>query len=557
MTDPCLQPNISFSQHLDQSSLQTLSTHNAASGGSISGFLYVPDLKRDDPCVNISEPYVPHNVTRQANLPPTDFTLVAIAPWINVECSLAYLGAARSDPARAFLFYLVGNGASTGSAQPPPISSPVWSLDDGGAWKRKNPFPVYAIPSDVGDQLMQELSLYSGNLTDVPYGHVISELPSIDPRDYVRMYTRLSVKTGPSLPGIWVFLLIIVGIIVVMLAITSVTMHLIQRSRRNALRRRVISGEVNLEALGIKRLTVPQDIINKFPLFTYNCEDEKLPAPSSGSKKDNHTVEIEQDDSSEGSSSAKEILEHQNLPQTHELSSSVIEDTTSNDSFLVHKFLPYSQPTCPICLDDFESGITPIRELPCGHIFHPECIDAFLYNNSSLCPMCKTSVLPKGSCPTKITNSMVRRERNLRRLRSRVTVSEEGHVANPRGRIRNFGSDIRRMIFHPSTAGEIQPSPPMPLQPRRALMTSAIGARLPPSQDRLGRQQIARQRIRELAGQSFVEDSDVSDERRQSKCTVLSIHFKLTANDSNRAERIENTISRFYISFVRDEERLG
>lgn len=152
---------------------------------------------------------------------------------------------------------------------------------------------------------------------------------------------------------------------------------------------------------------------------------------------------------------------------------------------------------------------------------------------------------------------MVRRERNLRRLRSRVTVSEEGHVANPRGRIRNFGSDIRRMIFHPSTAGEIQPSPPMPLQPRRALMTSAIGARLPPSQDRLGRQQIARQRIRELAGQSFVEDSDVSDERRQSKCTVLSIHFKLTANDSNRAERIENTISRFYISFVRDEERLG
>jgi uncharacterized Zn finger protein (UPF0148 family) len=47
------------------------------------------------------------------------------------------------------------------------------------------------------------------------------------------------------------------------------------------------------------------------------------------------------------------------------------------------------QLTCPICLDDFESG-EELRLLPCQHRYHTTCIDQWLLDISPLCPMCKT-----------------------------------------------------------------------------------------------------------------------------------------------------------------------
>ena len=94
-------------------------------------------------------------------------------------------------------------------------------------------------------------------------------------------------------------------------------------------------------------------------------------------------------------------------------------------------FTSWSQSTCPICLDDFEPNETKVRELPCRHIFHPDCIDTFLLRNSSLCPMCKQSVLPKGDCPVKITNMMVRRERHISQMRERSAHSANGQTSVP------------------------------------------------------------------------------------------------------------------------------
>ena len=531
------QPNISFAQSLDKSILQTLSTHDASANGQINGFLYVPDLLHNDPCANLSKLYVPSNVTRQANLPPTDFTLIAVAPWINAQCTQSYLAAARMDPCRAILFFQPSNDTTQDvTAQPPPISSSVWNLNDGGAWKSSNPFPAYAVSSFVGSQLLYQLSLYSGNMTNVPYGHEISELPGIDPRDYVRLYTQIDVSSTSSLPSLWVFVLIIVALLAVLLGTTSTIMHLLQRYRRNDLRRRVVNGQVNLESLGIKRLTVPQEVIDIFPIFTYNCEEEgeKSPHNSTGPRdslyapKRDRATAVNVHDSTEGSNSK----ETEGTVSNHRPISSTI--SSNQDSVLAHKFLPESQPTCPICLDDFESGTTPIRELPCGHIFHPDCIDSFLLNNSSLCPMCKKSVLPKGHCPTEITNSMVRRERNLQRLRSRVPANdEEGDTENPRSRIRYFSSQIKRRILHPSSMPIDPESDPVPLQPQPALMTTAItrpdpvlGAEGMPNGDRPSRQEIVQQRIQELTtGQSFIEDPDASNERRRPKCKSLSRSF--------------------------------
>lgn len=50
--------------------------------------------------------------------------------------------------------------------------------------------------------------------------------------------------------------------------------------------------------------------------------------------------------------------------------------------------------TCPICIVDFEEG-DDIRVLPCEgkHRFHPECVDQWLLELSSSCPICRQGVL--------------------------------------------------------------------------------------------------------------------------------------------------------------------
>ncbi|KAF2198511.1 hypothetical protein GQ43DRAFT_378447 [Delitschia confertaspora ATCC 74209] len=54
---------------------------------------------------------------------------------------------------------------------------------------------------------------------------------------------------------------------------------------------------------------------------------------------------------------------------------------------------------CSICTDDFEKG-QDIRVLPCGHKFHPECVDPWLLNVSGTCPLCRVDLRPTTSRST-------------------------------------------------------------------------------------------------------------------------------------------------------------
>ena len=51
---------------------------------------------------------------------------------------------------------------------------------------------------------------------------------------------------------------------------------------------------------------------------------------------------------------------------------------------------------CSICTEDFERGQDQ-RVLPCGHCFHPECIDPWLLNVSGTCPLCRVDLRPQRS----------------------------------------------------------------------------------------------------------------------------------------------------------------
>lgn len=317
------------------------------------------------------------------------------------------------------LVYLPDGDAS----QPPDVDDEAWDLGDGGVWKTTNRYPVYAIPGASGKEMMEQLSLYSGDLSTVPFSNQITTTYSPNPADYVRVWTELTVTTVSTTLPLWAFILIILGVIVAVIGSTSLLMHFVQSRRRAALRRRVVRGEVNLEALGIKRLIVPLDHIKTFPLFTYNY-DPPLPSPASVKlplKKGRRSSEASRDPAS------------------------IRTDTRTEKNVSAINY----QPACLICLEDFESRKTIIRELPCGHIYHPECIDEFLSQLSSLCPSCKASMLPPGYCP-KITNSIVRREFGTRRLRSRGAII---HVDVERGRRRlsSWSSSMRKHICRVSS----------------------------------------------------------------------------------------------------------
>lgn len=45
---------------------------------------------------------------------------------------------------------------------------------------------------------------------------------------------------------------------------------------------------------------------------------------------------------------------------------------------------------CTICISEFTEG-EELRKLPCKHIFHPQCVDTWLVQNSH-CPVCKSDV---------------------------------------------------------------------------------------------------------------------------------------------------------------------
>jgi hypothetical protein len=77
---------------------------------------------------------------------------------------------------------------------PPSPSDASWALGDGGAWKSANDFPTYAIMPVSGGILVEQLGLYSGNVTDTPYGSELSGM--LNAFDYVRLWA--GVRTGES-----------------------------------------------------------------------------------------------------------------------------------------------------------------------------------------------------------------------------------------------------------------------------------------------------------------------------------------------------------------------
>lgn len=506
-----------------QNNIRTLSINSASDADEIEGLLYVPELEPSDPCTNISARYVPQNVTRRSDLPTNQYPYIALVPWVTPNCTKSYLAAAQGGA--AMIVYLPDNRTMT----PPLVNDPVWRLDDGGSWKSKNKYPVYAIPGSAGYIIMRQLSFYSGNSSSNGGSLLTADYNS---NDYIRLYTAVSLASQSSLPSLWEFLLIVLGAILLLIGVTSVSMHCIQRKKRQNLRRRVTNGEVDLEALGIRRLTVPREALDKLSLFIYTAKEE-LPTNTDIKKPSLKVSEFPPN----GITLPCPVQRPRSMSDPLQMSmmstNSNVCEKPSPSSLVPHQ-LSYSQITCPICLDDFESNHSIVRELPCQHIFHNDCIDIFLTENSSLCPVCKSKVLPKGYCPEIITNNMVRRERQARRRQQQgASAGTDGRgvaVGGPNGeeslsgRTANFFRQLGRVRMSDRMRRRVSSAPAAPSMAE--LNNSAtVLSNLPEtghSRPTANRSDWVRRRVSILVGNqqpTDAEDRDQSD--RLPKCKLL------------------------------------
>ncbi|KAA8910788.1 hypothetical protein FN846DRAFT_769671, partial [Sphaerosporella brunnea] len=322
-----------------QPNVITLFTAGANSGDDIMGTLHFPELLANSRCRNISELPTTSLVDDLSKTSNVQLHVIGFAPWVP-DCNTEFLDRARDDRAdiSGFFFYTLDYIDSI-----PGAGNHYW----GGIKLRDYNFPIYGMRGREGAFLMDRYTEYATNKS------LLDDIHNTTGR--ARIFVEVGTGRPAPLPGLWLFLLIVLAVLVLILGLTSLSMHLLQYRRRRSLRRRVMAGEVDLEALGIKRLTVPRRILDKFPLRPFT---------------------LDKDDG-------------------------------------------YSQQSCSICLEDFVVDGTTVRELPCKHIYHPACIDGFLEQQSSLCPLCKSSALPKGYLPKQLTNRTVRRERYLRRQRER------------------------------------------------------------------------------------------------------------------------------------------
>lgn len=435
-TTPSTNDSATFHFVVD-GAVQTLSTQNAPGNAPIRGLLFVPSLDVENSCNNLTAPLIPTNVTRYSDVERFRFPTIGLAPWVTAKCAQSFLDASQRAGSDALVFFL----PASNNSKPPPAEDPIWSLSNGGDWKSRNILPVYAIPGPAGVTLMHQLAWYSGNTSHAHNGH--NESASMPGEPDIRLFSLIDFERGQNkMPSLWGFILAILGTILVLSMIVLLCYQLVQKRRRESLQRRIESGEVDMEMLGLHLMKVPQEVLDTLPIYTYpdwsalsdiseannksclrsdedhevEAKDEK--ANSCPDTPTNVKAEDTIEDSGPEESGDRELSTQADIiapgtPSSSQSHSSISTCTKNTPPKL--KRLSHSQTTCAICLDDFIPHVSTIRELTCGHIFHVECIDASLSLNSCLCPMCKKSVLPPGYYPVPITNRVVHRDYMIRR----------------------------------------------------------------------------------------------------------------------------------------------
>lgn len=178
----------------------TLSSNNPNNYDAIEGLLYVPTLSPDvAPACAGSNDTIPANVTTITDFPSNqDYPFTAVFPWTtSMECTEAYLAQARSDAVRGAITFQPSTSTPDAVAD---VGDDSWTLADGGHWKSDNQFPIYAISYTAASQILNQLALYSGNMTEVPNGDLLANnsTPATTPVSSPTSTSKAAQTSPPS-----------------------------------------------------------------------------------------------------------------------------------------------------------------------------------------------------------------------------------------------------------------------------------------------------------------------------------------------------------------------
>lgn len=401
--------------------VQTLSTNGVPDSRQISGLLFVPTLAAEDPCNDLAAEFVPRNVTRHEDISNFQYPSIGIAPWISVACTNSFLAASREAESDALVFFQPHKNES---GIPPPATDPCWNLDDSDQWKKDNDYPIYAIPGPAAATLMRELAWFSNGRTNRSDD---GNYTSFQKRDSnVRLFTMIANGKPFQYPGsiptqsltfratetqtdsslsLWSFAVIILGSILGLSVIMYIIYLTLKRKRLLQEAALAARGQHDIEALQMhptNPVLVPHEVVEQLPLYTYAGPRSSSTASLVKDEIETSVAEIDPSSQFPEPPTTKEAQEaHGEPPQDTQRVVGIRRPTPAvinpGSGVVVASANPYrlshTQTTCAICFEPFIIGSTRVRELPCGHIFDPGCIDPWLLTRNSECPLCKMSVL--------------------------------------------------------------------------------------------------------------------------------------------------------------------
>ncbi|KAF3028492.1 hypothetical protein E8E15_008222 [Penicillium rubens] len=342
--------NVAYRFVLDRK-VQTISSNGMPDDGLVSGLLFVPTLEPHDPCYDITASSVPPNVTRYEDVSDFGYSLVGLAPWVTAECSLSFLSAAQKVGTHAMIFFQPSDNETD---IPPDSNDSRWATNDGDKWRMDNNYPVYAISGPAGATLINDLSWYSNKTPDSNRDEWTEDFALQTETN--RLFARIETgkETEGASPSIWSFVLAIAGTVLILSIILMIIYRLVLRKRRVQLQRRVNAGQVDIEALALNQMTVPQEVVNKMPLYTYL---EINPPAEPTLPQDNTSANpIDHDSGDKANSLPPNENNHTQDEAGIQKPEAAMIKPGQNESRRSKYRLSHTQTTCAICLDDFVVG---------------------------------------------------------------------------------------------------------------------------------------------------------------------------------------------------------